>query len=101
MKSRIELLPAQRREVNERIKAAFKAGYNMGCESACLFNLTALNNLHGWEETGLKNQLDEVLKIADAAAKDPYMIDRMKIKMQSIGIEIQGRFDVEPPQYGE
>jgi hypothetical protein len=45
MKSHVELLPAQRREVNERIRAAFKAGYNMGCESACLFNLVALNNL--------------------------------------------------------
>jgi hypothetical protein len=46
MKSHVKLLPAQRREVNERIRAAFKAGYNMGCESACLFNLVALNNLH-------------------------------------------------------
>jgi len=48
MKSHVELLPAQRREVNERIRAGFKAGYNLGCESALLFALAALHNLYGW-----------------------------------------------------
>lgn len=47
MKSHVELLPAQRREVNERIRAGFKAGYNLGCESALLFALSALHNLFG------------------------------------------------------
>ena len=101
MKSHVQLLPAQRREVNERIRAGFKAGYNLGCESALLFALSALYNLYGWGTKPLLKFLNEVLQFANASAEDRYMIDRMKIKMRDLGIEIHDKFDVEPPEYRE
>jgi hypothetical protein len=96
MKAHVQLTPAQRDEVNKRIKLAYKAGFNDGCEQASLFHLTALHNLHDWQLKGLENELKEVLSIAIAAQKDPDMIDRMRLKMSDLGIEIQGRFQTEP-----
>lgn len=101
MNSIIPLSSKQRKEVNARIRAGFKAGYNLGCESALLFALSALHNLYGWGTKPLLKFLNEVLQFANASAEDRYMIDRMKIKMRDLGIEIQEKFDVEPPEYEE
>jgi hypothetical protein len=92
MKARIELTSLQCREVNNRIKKSFVTGYNNGCESALLFSLSALHNLYDWKSAPMQKFLNEVLNIANAAGKDPDMVDRMKLKMSDLGIEIQGQF---------
>jgi len=95
MKAHIELTPSQRREVNSRIKKSFVSGYNNGCESALLFSLSALHNLYDWKAAPMQKFLNEVLNFANAAQSDPDMIDRMKLKMSDLGIEIQGKFNTE------